>query len=277
MTAEAQEKGITLSVQAAAGDLIVHGDAIRIEQIVWNLLNNAVKFTPAGGTVSVKLFQEDNTACLEVTDTGKGIPAEFLPSIFDMFRQADTGTARRYGGMGIGLALVKELTISHGGRVEAYSEGAGRGAQFRIFLPEALKRHAARKPASSESKGLAGKRILLVDDLPEMLESLGELLVSEGAEVTRAQSGEHALMIVQGTSDEYDLIISDIGMPGMDGYSLLAELRKVAATATTPAIALSGFTRPVDVEHALEAGFEAHVRKPVVFDQFISIASRLSR
>jgi len=276
MSTDAQEKGIMLSVEAASRDLIVHGDAVRIEQIIWNLLSNAVKFTPAGGKVSVRLIQQDNTVCMEVTDTGKGIPAEFLPSIFDMFRQADTGTTRRYGGMGIGLALVKELVISHGGRVEAQSEGEGRGAQFRIFLPEAVQRHAVPKPAKSGSEGLTGKRILLVDDMPEVLESLGELLKSEGADVTPAQSGAQALALVNEKTTGYDLIISDIGMPDMDGYCLLAELRKVAATAAAPAIALSGFTRPVDVEHALKAGFETHVRKPVAFDQFISIVSQLS-
>lgn len=276
MGSEIQEKGITLSVEAPSRDLIVHGDAIRIEQVIWNLLNNAVKFTSAGGKIIVRLIQQDDTACMEVTDTGKGIAAEFLPSIFDMFRQADTGTTRRYGGMGIDLALVKELVISHGGRVEAHSEGEGRGAQFRIFLPVALQRNVTQKPDKSGSKGLVGKRILLVDDMQEMLDSLGELLKSEGADVTHAQSGAHALSIVKDVSSTYDLIISDIGMPDMDGYSLLAELRNVAATATTPAVALSGFTRPADVEHALKAGFETHVCKPVAFDQFITIACRLS-
>ena len=277
MGSEVQEKGIVLSLEAASRDLIVHGDAVRIEQIIWNLLSNAVKFTPAGGTVNVRLIQQDNIACMEVADTGKGISADFLPSIFDMFRQADTGTTRRFGGMGIGLALVKELVVSHGGRVEAHSEGEGRGAQFRIFLPLVVQRYATRKPAKTGSKGLTGKRILLVDDMPEMLDSLGDLLKSEGADVTLAPSGANALAIAKDTPSNYDLIISDIGMPDMDGYSLLAELRNLAATATTPAIALSGFTRPADVEHALKAGFETHVRKPVAIDQFISIVIRLSQ
>jgi two-component system CheB/CheR fusion protein len=213
---------------------------------------------------------------MEVADTGKGIPVEFLPSIFDMFRQADTGTTRRYGGMGIGLALVKELINSHGGRVEAHSDGEGQGAQFRVFLPEAVSRHAKQKSAASGSKDLSGKRILLVDDVSEVLESLSELLKSEGADVTTARSGADALAIVKDTPSAFDLIISDIGMPDMDGYSLLAQLRKLSATTIAPAIALSGFTRPVDVEHALQAGFETHVRKPIAFDQFIATVSRLS-
>jgi two-component system CheB/CheR fusion protein len=213
---------------------------------------------------------------MTVTDTGKGIEPEFLPFIFDMFRQANSGTTRQYGGMGIGLALVKELVSSHGGQVEADSKGIGQGAQFRVLLPLAVPRLTTRLLAIKGNPTLAGKRILLVDDATETLEALSILLSAEGAIVTAASSGIQALEIVEGTVEPFNLIVSDIGMPGMDGYQLLSELRKRRATATTPAIALSGFTRPSDVNRTLEAGFETHARKPVALDQFIATAGRIS-
>jgi two-component system CheB/CheR fusion protein len=249
---------------------------VRIEQIIWNLLSNAVKFTPDGGKVQLQLTQEGESACMTVTDTGKGIEREFLPFVFDMFRQANSGTTRQYGGMGIGLALVKELVNSHGGRVEADSKGVGQGAQFRIFLPLAVPHHTTPLPAAKGNRSLAGKRVLLVDDATETLEALGILLGAEGAIVTSASSGVQALQIVEASSEPFHLIVSDIGMPGMDGYQLLGELRKRKATAKTPAIALSGFTRPSDVNRTLEAGFETHARKPVILDQFIVTAARIS-
>jgi two-component system CheB/CheR fusion protein len=277
MASDARKKEVTLAVDMPSHDLIIQGDAVRIEQIAWNLLSNALKFTPAGGSVSIRLKQEGDMARMEVGDTGSGIAPEFLPFIFDMFRQANSGTTRQFGGMGIGLALVKELVNSHGGRVEADSRGAGQGACFRIFLPLAIPRHAAPTAVEERSRTLAGKRILLVHDAAETLETLSGLLAVEGAEVTAASGGDQALEMAQGSSEPYHLIVSDIGMPSMDGYTLLAELRKHPATATTPAIALSGFTRPSDVDRALEAGYETHVRKPIVFDQFIAMAGRLSR
>ncbi|MDB5842491.1 MAG: chemotaxis protein [Herminiimonas sp.] len=277
MAPDAHQKGVSLQVDMVPDEMIVHGDVVRLEQIVWNLLSNAVKFTPAGGKISLRLSQEGDTARMEVEDTGRGIPPEFLPFVFEMFRQANTGTTRQYGGMGIGLALVKELVDSHGGRVEADSRGDGLGALFRIFLPLAIARHTAPLPAEQGSGTLAGKRILLVDDAWEMLETMSGLLDAEGAQVRTASSGAEALRIAEDSAEPYHLIISDIGMPGMDGYALLAELRKRKATMATPAIALSGFTRPSDVDRALNAGFETHVRKPVAFDQFIAMVSRISR
>jgi two-component system, chemotaxis family, CheB/CheR fusion protein len=277
MRAEAKQKDISLSFEPAPNELIVHGDVVRLEQIVWNLLSNALKFTPAGGQVWVRLSGEDTLCHIEVADTGKGIAPEFLPVIFEMFRQADSGTARQYGGMGIGLALVRELVKSHGGRVEAHSEGEGRGARFHVFLPMALSRLAPAAPRKAGVEALKGKRVLLVDDAVDVLESLAALLHMEGAEVNIASSGADALRLAETDAQPYDLIISDVGMPGMDGYTLLAELRKRYTTASTPAIALSGFTRPADVQHALDAGFETHVRKPVTFDDFITTAGRVTK
>lgn len=275
MQGQAQQSQLTLVCEPMPENSPVYGDAVRLEQVVWNLLSNALKFTEPGGTVWVRLRYEGTAVCLEVADTGKGIGPEFLPYIFDMFRQGDTGTTRQYGGMGIGLALVKQLVHSHGGRVEAHSDGVGCGTQFRIFLPLITDYGKGLLPATADKTDLLGKRILLVDDTVQTLESLGELLEIEQAHVTAAPSGADAIKFAQEASAPYDLIISDIGMPGMDGYMLLAELRKIKATATTPAIALSGFTRPTDVERALQAGYQAHVRKPVVFEQFVTLAGKI--
>ncbi|TFV92324.1 PAS domain S-box protein [Oxalobacteraceae bacterium OM1] len=277
MQEEAKQKKVDLTLEATSGDLIVHGDVVRIEQIVWNLLSNALKFTPAGGRVQVRVRAEQDMACVEVADSGKGIATEFLPHIFEMFSQGNSGTARQYGGMGIGLALVKELVHSHGGTVEAKSEGEGRGSLFQVVLPIAALHTAAPQDDTPLSGGLAGKRVLLVDDAVETVEALSALLASEGAEVKSASSGTQAIRIVERTSEAFQLIISDIGMPGMDGYELLAALRKLPATATTPAIALSGFTRDRDVERALQAGFETHVRKPVTFALLIPVVARISK
>lgn len=276
MLPDARQKHVALNLEQEAPDLIVQGDLVRIEQITGNLLNNALKFTPAGGIVNVRIFVKDEVACMEIADTGKGIAPEALPFIFDMFRQADTGTTRQHGGMGIGLALVKELVDSHGGSVEVESKGLGQGTLFRVCLPTCISHQPIAQAGMKRSASLAGKRILLVDDDEEMLESLGSLLRLEGAQVEMASSGEAALSIAERETQPFNLIISDIGMPVMDGYALLEKLRNKPPTATTPAIALSGFTRPIDVEHALAAGFETHVRKPVAFDHFIEIACRLS-
>jgi two-component system CheB/CheR fusion protein len=276
MEEEAKQKQINLVLDAPADELIIQGDVIRIEQIIWNLLTNALKFTAAGGSVRVRVWQEDDMACIEITDTGRGIAPEFLPHVFDMFRQANNSTTRQYGGMGIGLALVKELVHSHGGRVGAHSAGEGHSARFRVYLPIAVARRSASPPEASKTRSLVGKRVLLVDDAIETVDALAGLLTSEGAQVVTASSGAQAMELVEASAEVFQLVISDIGMPDMDGYTLLAALRTLTNTETTPAIALSGFTRPSDVDRALAAGFETHVRKPVVFEQFIATAGRIS-
>jgi two-component system CheB/CheR fusion protein len=276
MMKEAEQKGIKLSLEHAPEALIIHGDIVRIEQVILNLLNNALKFTPAGGEVHVRLSRTDAEACMEVSDNGRGIAPRFLPSIFEMFRQGDTGSTRQYGGLGIGLALVRELVDSHGGHIEAHSEGPGKGARFCVSLPLSVSRQAALPHVDKGGKRLAGKQMLIVDDSTEMLELLEGMLTKEGAQVTTAASGAEALRRVEEHAGAYHVIISDIGMPEMDGYALLAELRKRDATAKTPAIALSGFTRPRDVEEALKAGFETHVRKPVSIERLVSLACSIS-
>ena len=278
METEAQQKKLMLDIDVCADALLIQGDVVRIEQIVWNLLSNALKFTPQGGTVHVQVRKaSDQMACIEVADTGSGIAPDVLPYVFDMFRQGSNSTTRQYGGMGIGLALVKELVHSHGGRVEAESRGEGLGAKFRVYFPVVNPQISAGSPESAKTKSLAGKRILLVDDSIETVEALAALLANEDARVASASGAAQALELVGHAAEAFNLIISDIGMPDMDGHALLAALRGLEPTASTPAIALSGFTRPSDVNRALAAGFETHIRKPVDFDQFIATAARVSR
>jgi two-component system CheB/CheR fusion protein len=274
-TTDAHQKGVALSFEQGSKGLIVHGDMVRLEQVIWNLLSNALKFTPASGKISIRLYRDGSNACIDVEDTGRGIAPEFLPFVFDMFRQANSGTTRQYGGLGIGLALVKELVTSHGGTIEAHSRGREQGALFCLSLPLVNPERSFAPPSPADSTNLAGKRVLLVDDDRDVIESLQTLLGLEKAQVTAACGGLEALEIVKNAAEPYRLIVSDIGMPGMDGYALLAELRKLAATANAPAIALSGFTRPADVGAALAAGFATHMSKPVAFDKFIVTACRL--
>jgi two-component system, chemotaxis family, CheB/CheR fusion protein len=263
--AESRAKGVRLYAEGFDDPIQVDGDAVRVEQIAWNLLSNAIKFSRSGGSIVVRVSRDGDDALLEVTDSGRGIAPGFLPHVFEMFKQADALTTRGEGGLGIGLALVKNLAELHGGRVAAESKGVGHGSTFRVWLPlhqrtgfGSLDGVSAEPP-----RPLAGMRILLVDDTTDTLETFGYLLEHEGAVVTPAVSGAEALSLA--ASADFDLLVSDVGMPHMDGYQLVAELRRLPRTAALPAIALTGYGRPQDVQRALDAGFDAHVDKPVDF------------
>lgn len=259
---DAAVSGIALSLSGMDRPVQIQADAVRVEQIFWNILRNALKFTPAGGRVDVTLFPEDGFVCVQVADTGRGIAPDFLPRIFDMFSQGQTGAAREHGGLGIGLSLVKQLVKMHGGTIEAKSDGVGRGATFDVRLPEIAPSLAAGQPRLEvDGSVLKGLRVLLVDDSGDTLDAFRTLLEMEGAKVRAELSAKAALAAAAETS--FDLILSDIGMPGMSGYELIAELRKLSHTAATPAIALTGFGREKDVAEALQAGFDAHIGKPV--------------
>jgi two-component system CheB/CheR fusion protein len=215
--AQAEEKGIKLSSDYPADPLTVNADPVRVQQIVWNLINNAVKFTPRDGRVSVRLSREADKAKLEVEDTGQGIDPEFLPHIFEMFRQANGRITRAHSGLGIGLALVKQLVDLNGGQIQAHSEGAGRGARFTMWLP--LHATAPERPTAitkSNEGELSGAHILVVDDNRDTLDVLRALLEVEGAIVETAVSGADALR--KAKTAQMDLVIPDIAMPGMDGY-----------------------------------------------------------
>jgi two-component system CheB/CheR fusion protein len=269
--AQAEGKGIKLTSDYPADPLAVNADPVRVQQIVWNLVNNAVKFTPRDGRVSVCLSREADKAKLEVEDTGQGIDPEFLPYVFEMFRQADTQTTRTHGGMGIGLALVKQLVDLHGGQIQAHSEGAGRGSRFTVWFELSTTAPERSTTITKSSEGeLLGARILVVDDNRDTLDMLQVLLEGEGAVVETALSGADALRKAE--TSQMDLVISDIAMPGMDGYELLKELRGQSRYANVPAIAITGFGREEDVERARQAGFTTHLTKPLNFRHLLRLA-----
>jgi two-component system CheB/CheR fusion protein len=270
---DATSNGISLSVSGIDASLVVQADAVRFEQMLWNVVRNALKFTPRGGRVDLSLSREDGFACVEVADTGRGISLEFLPKIFDMFSQAEGGGRRDRGGLGIGLSLVKQLAEMHGGRIEAESAGLGMGARFRLLLPERYYPFYERRAGEPvDPRILNGLRILLVDDALDGLEAFRTLLELEGAHVHAVESAELAL--VAASTTDFDLVLSDIGMPTMNGYELIAELRKAPRTAQLPAVALTGFGREKDSARAMDAGFNAHIGKPVTLNALLDAIGR---
>jgi len=272
--AEAAAKQITIDLELGDEKLLVSGDALRLQQVAWNLLNNAMKFTPAGGAIKIGVMPSDNFAVLTVEDTGQGIDAAFLPHVFDMFRQADAGPTRRHAGMGIGLALVKQLVELHEGSVEARSGGPGKGAQFIIRLPllDGERPTHDANPARRELPALKSMTILVVDDSEDTVEMLRFALEGSNASVITASSGEEALRLA--SENQFDVILSDISMPGMDGFELLSRLRALPTNQTTPVLALTGFGRAEDIEHAASAGFAAHFTKPLDLE---GLTCRLSK
>jgi CheY-like chemotaxis protein len=286
MLPAAEAKGVRIQSVIEPVTDAVNGDPARLQQIVWNLVSNAVKFTPRGGRVQIVVARVDSHVEIRVSDTGEGITPDFLPRIFERFSQADSSATRRHGGLGIGLALVKQLVELHGGRVRAASDGPGLGATFVIELPVAvlsrgeslyLRQHpTAPAPAPSlyAPVPLRGARLLLVDDEPDALELLKEVLEQCEADVSVARSTDEALALLRERS--FDVIVSDVGMPDRNGYELIMEARKGGVR--TPALALTAFARPEDRTKALVAGYQAHVSKPIDTAELLAtIASLLER
>ena len=271
---EALAKGLAVKIEMSNELIFVDGDPLRMEQIVWNLLNNAVKFTPSGGTVTVKLAKQNGFAQLAVADTGQGIDPKFLPHVFEIFRQADATISRRHGGMGIGLALVQQLVHLQGGSVSVSSGGAGLGAEFMINLPLTTEAAQPRKTGGLvRPNALTGMRILVVDDSADTVEMLQTLLEMDGALVSTAGGGPEALQILEEKS--FDVILSDISMPDMDGFELLSRLRKLPNGADVPVLALTGFGRAEDVERATSEGFFSHITKPVDVSAIVTMLQKL--
>jgi PAS domain S-box-containing protein len=262
--AEARHVGLATALDREAG--LVLGDPARLQQVVWNLLANAIKFTPPGGAVRVTVTRSDGTVRVSVADTGVGISRSFLPHVFERFRQADIGLTRASGGLGLGLAIVRHLAELHGGTVEAESPGEDQGATFTVTLPGVAAGGAVEAPAeTAEVAGgsvLAGVRVLVVDDEASTQELLVLLLTRAGASVQAAGSAAEAFPLV--TAWRPDAIVSDVAMPGEDGHALLARVRALPADAGggTPALALTAYARDEDREHALAAGFQQHLAKP---------------
>jgi len=267
---EAKAKGVALETSLEETPTIVVGDSARLQQVVWNLLSNGIKFTPRGGHVRLTLRHAGERAEIVVADDGAGIRPEFLPHVFDRFHQADRSITRRFGGLGLGLSIVKHLVDVHGGSVLAESPGEGHGATFTISLPAiaalgpALDRRQ-RPSAQGEAEGsslLDTIRVLVVEDERDTLDFLTRLLEGQGATVLPASTAREALSIVRAESP--DVVISDIGMPEMDGYDFIQHVRRGdTASHNIPAIALTAYARTEDRMRALRAGFQAHMAKPV--------------
>jgi len=282
----ADVKGIKLQTHFVPEECLVKGDPNRLRQVIWNLLSNAIKFTQRGGSVSIDLTCVESTARLTVSDTGDGISAEFLPYVFDRFRQAEGSISRKQGGLGLGLAVARHLVELHGGTITAESEGLGNGAVFTVDLPLAQER---RDPARAEERRreverrhsrsgvirLDGIHVLLVEDDDDSRKLLGTMVKHYGAKVTSTKSAAKALEVFE--NEVPDVIISDIGMPDQDGYELIRKLRAlpVEKGGNIPAIALTGYASRKDRERALNSGYNQHMAKPIEQADVISAIAAL--
>ena len=269
----ARGKGLTLTYECDAKEVFALCDRVRTEQIFWNLINNAIKFTPKGGNVTIRLSQEKGCAKFKVSDTGQGIASEFLPQVFGLFAQEAHQFSSRNLGLGVGLTLVRDLAVAQGGKVLAESAGYKKGSCFTVWLPLAESKPVV-KDVLLPCTNLKGMRILAVDDMRELLEPFALLLRLEGATVETAGGGREALQLL--ASAPFDLLISDIGMDGMDGYELIQEVRKRPALSGLKAIALSGYGRQVDVNRALRSGFDDHLGKPATIAHICQTIAKLA-
>jgi PAS domain S-box-containing protein len=284
----ADAKSIQLALELDARISTVHGDAQRLQQVVWNLLSNAIKFTPSGGRILVRLVRLPEYVRISVEDSGIGISPEFLPHVFERFRQEDASATRRHGGLGLGLAIVRTLVELHGGRVQATSAGEGRGATFTIELPSARPQSsspgvaapadgqadAMREKASEPS--LNGLRIVVVDDERDTCDLLCRVLSARGAECFEAHSVDEALAAYDRIQP--NMVVSDIGMPGRDGYDLMRGIREMERGdgGRVAAIALTAFARPEDAARAMRAGFDLHLAKPVEPAELAAAVAKLA-
>ena len=273
---EAAEKNIAIDVETPDEAVFVKADPVRLEQVIWNLLNNAVKFTPQDGRITVTLGLESDHIVLTVKDNGQGIDSSFLPHIFEIFRQADSAANRSQSGMGIGLAVVQQLVELHGGSVTAHSDGMGKGASFAIQMPRSVDSKSEVKPSLDlYLASLQGMNVLVVDDSEDTAEMVRHLLEMGGANVTAVTSGFEALRVAR--ENQFDVVLSDISMPGMDGFEFLGRLRAQPGYHDLPAIALTGFGRPEDVQRAQAEGFYAHLTKPFDIEALASLLQKMPR
>jgi signal transduction histidine kinase/CheY-like chemotaxis protein len=283
----AAAKGIDLETRIGEGPFLVTGDADRLQQVVWNFLSNALKFTPARGRVMVTLDHQENAVRLSVADSGIGIAREFLPFVFDRFRQGDTGTTRAHGGLGLGLAIARNLVELHGGSVEVDSPGPDQGTTFTVQLPSAAPPRDGQPAEPPEgppapaallpepAHRLDGRRVLVVDDEPESRDLLAHVLAHAGATVATASSAVEALAVLQ--SDAPDVLVSDIEMPGEDGYTLIRRAKSLSTVQMHRmiAVAVTAHARPKDRVRALQAGYQWHLPKPLEPAELVSVIASL--
>jgi len=277
-----EAKRIHVDIESSPGLSTVFGDSSRLQQVIWNLLSNAVKFTPEGGTVGVRLHTAAGRAEMIVADSGDGIPTEFLPHVFEPFRQADATTTRMHAGLGLGLSIVKQIIEAHGGTVTAENNPAGRGAVFTVRLPIVAVRHHRRVTDASveepvkEEASLRGLTVMVVDDDDESRHVVAAHLETCDASVLTASSAAEALDLLQ--QHPVHVLLADIAMPGEDGYSLIRRLRALkASVSSVPAAALTAFAREEDRQEALDAGFQLHLAKPVDAGSLIAAVATLAR
>ena len=285
----AEAKGVRVQKVVDSGPISIPGDPVRLQQVVWNLLSNAIKFTPRGGRVQIRSERINSHLEIIVTDTGQGIASDFLPHVFDRFRQADQKTSRQHGGMGLGLAIVRHLVELHGGTVQANSEGEGQGAIFTVTLPitpvyqvdaSGGRVHPGARdllPPDDSTDRLDGLRILVVDDEPDTRELLKQGLEYCGASVKVVGSAVDAMEALKTSIP--DILISDIGMPETDGYELIRQVRRLPVDrgGKVPAIALTAYTRIEDRLQALRGGYDMHVPKPVELTELVAVAASVVR
>jgi PAS domain S-box-containing protein len=283
----AEAKGVRLQSVLEPDVGRVSGDPDRLQQVIWNLLSNAVKFTPRGGRVQLRLQRVNSHVELSVSDTGIGIREEFVPHLFERFRQGDSTTTRAHGGLGLGLAIARRIVELHGGRIEAFSPGEGKGSTFRVALPVMIVHHevrgerrvhprAASRDAVAEFPPLPNIVVLAVDDDPDALSLVREILESAGARVRTAVSAIDALESI--AAEPPDVLVSDLGMPAIDGFELIRRIRQMAgAVRDLPAAALTAYARSEDRAKTLRSGFEMHLAKPIDPSELIAAVASLAR
>ncbi|HJP94336.1 MAG TPA: response regulator [Pyrinomonadaceae bacterium] len=269
----AASRSIELTTSLSPSSLIVMGEPVRLQQIAWNIVSNAIKFTDPAGKVKVTTGRNGTQAYLEVADTGVGIEPEFLPHVFDRFRQADGSTSRRHGGLGLGLAIADALTKMHGGTLEARSEGVGHGSSFTLRLNLAPSEIVVPEEVAEEIHSLSGLDVLIVEDSEDTLTLLSTIFRREGATVSAAVSAAEALQ--SAVTKRPHIIVSDIGMPETDGYQLLEQLRILPGMSDVPAIAISGYASEDDRQRALASGYLALVPKPIDVDILFTLIQNL--
>ena len=284
----AEAKRVRIETEATPDLPLIRADPARLQQVVWNLLTNAIKFTPSDGSIRIRLASGQDDVVLTVTDTGTGIDPAFLPHVFDRFRQADASPTRRAGGLGLGLSIVRHIVEMHGGTVDAHSEGAGRGATFAVRLPRTAPGAAPAPPARPGQRPeplppplspqlLAGVRILAVDDEPDAREMIHTALARHGADVTALASPVEALAFVENGTTDVDIIISDLSMPEMDGLELMRRVRQLPIRNGRPgAVALTAYARPEDQSRAILAGFDVHLPKPFEIPALVTTCAALA-
>ena len=266
----------------------ISGDPQRLQQIIWNLLTNAIKFTPKSGGVEVRLERIESHVELSISDTGQGIEPEFLPHVFDRFLQSDSSSTRRHGGLGLGLSIVRQLVELHGGSVTALSSGAGDGTTFKVILPLMSVNHnlsdggevwptlKVTNPQPDSQPSLAGVRVLVIDDESDACELIAAVLTGRGAEVVAVESAVEALAELQ--RQRFHVLVSDIGMPDIDGYALIEKIRQLPAEhgGRVPAAALTAYAGVQDRDRALKAGYQMHISKPVEPAELVTVVANLA-